>query len=147
MIRPLPPPPPPPPRSQYVAYERPALSKAYLFPDNPARLPGFHTCVGGGGERQTPEWYAEHGIEYLTGARVTAVDVAAKKLTTAAGDTIAYGKLIVATGSRVGAAAGGGGGGGGAACTCRCSGRPLPCRAASHSPCRRPPPCAPSPPP
>jgi hypothetical protein len=24
---------------------------------------GFHTSVGGGGERQTPEWYAEKGIE------------------------------------------------------------------------------------
>eukprot|EP00983_Pelagomonas_calceolata_P068904 1150131-Pelagomonas_calceolata.AAC.4 len=30
----------------------------------PARLPGFHTSVGGGGERQTPEWYAEKGITY-----------------------------------------------------------------------------------
>lgn len=29
-----------------------------------ARLPGFHTSVGGGGERQTPEWYKEKGIEY-----------------------------------------------------------------------------------
>ena len=46
---------------QYVSYERPALSKAYLFPENPARLPGFHSCVGGGGERQAPEWYSEHG--------------------------------------------------------------------------------------
>lgn len=27
----------------------------------PARLPGFHTCVGSGGERQTPEWYADNG--------------------------------------------------------------------------------------
>lgn len=35
----------------YVAYERPALSKAYLSMDKPPRLPGFHTCVGGGGER------------------------------------------------------------------------------------------------
>ena len=26
-----------------------------------ARLPGFHACVGGGGERQTPEWYTEKG--------------------------------------------------------------------------------------
>jgi hypothetical protein len=26
-----------------------------------ARLPGFHTCVGGGGERQGPEWYTEKG--------------------------------------------------------------------------------------
>lgn len=26
-----------------------------------ARLPGFHTCVGSGGERLLPEWYAENG--------------------------------------------------------------------------------------
>ena len=80
--------------SQVVAYERPALSKAYLFPEStcldafhlmhaaapspavtpygppktvmtiaaePARLPGFHTTVGGGGEKQLPEWYEEKG--------------------------------------------------------------------------------------
>ncbi|KAI3995096.1 hypothetical protein MKX01_031898, partial [Papaver californicum] len=40
-------------------YERPALSKAYLFPESPARLPGFHVCVGSGGERQLPEWYTQ----------------------------------------------------------------------------------------
>jgi hypothetical protein len=77
------------------------LSKAYLFPEKPARLPGFHTCVGGGGERQEPEWYTEKGISFLTDTKVTAVDVAAKKLTTASGDTLGYEKLIVATGARV----------------------------------------------
>lgn len=46
---------------QVVAYERPALSKGYLAPEGGARLPGFHTCVGGGGERQAPEWYTEKG--------------------------------------------------------------------------------------
>lgn len=25
------------------------------------RLPGFHACVGGGGEKQTPDWYKEKG--------------------------------------------------------------------------------------
>ncbi|PSC73208.1 monodehydroascorbate reductase [Micractinium conductrix] len=84
----------------YVSYERPALSKAYLFPEAPARLPGFHTSVGGGGDRQAPEWYIEQGIDFVTGTKVTAVDVAGKQLTTAAGETIGYGKLIVATGAR-----------------------------------------------
>jgi hypothetical protein len=74
---------------QVVAYERPALSKAYLAPEGTldvelwlssgwlptcvdrlthpffttgaARLPGFHATVGGGGERQTLEWYVEKG--------------------------------------------------------------------------------------
>lgn len=27
----------------------------------PARLPGFHVCVGSGGERLLPEWYQEKG--------------------------------------------------------------------------------------
>lgn len=26
-----------------------------------ARLPGFHVCVGSGGERLLPEWYTEKG--------------------------------------------------------------------------------------
>ena len=26
-----------------------------------ARLPGFHTCVGSGGERLLPDWYKEKG--------------------------------------------------------------------------------------
>uniref|UniRef100_A0A7S4W9V9 monodehydroascorbate reductase (NADH) n=1 Tax=Alexandrium monilatum TaxID=311494 RepID=A0A7S4W9V9_9DINO len=82
-------------------YERPALTKAYLHPPTAkvrARLPGFHTCVGGGGDRQTSEWYAEKGISFVQG-RATAVDLAAK--TVAVGeDTCAYDKLILATGAR-----------------------------------------------
>jgi hypothetical protein len=30
-------------------------------PAGAARLPGFHTCVGGGGERQEPAWYDAKG--------------------------------------------------------------------------------------
>ncbi|KAK9917100.1 hypothetical protein WJX75_000871 [Coccomyxa subellipsoidea] len=84
----------------YVAYERPALSKAYLFPEGAARLPGFHATVGGGGEKQTPEWYEEKGIDYKTNTSITAADVGAKTLTAASGDTITYEKLIIATGAR-----------------------------------------------
>jgi monodehydroascorbate reductase (NADH) len=83
-----------------VSYERPALSKAYLFPDNPARLPGFHACVGGGGIRQETSWYSENAITYLTSTRVTGLDVVSKTLSTSAGDTISFEKLIVATGAR-----------------------------------------------
>eukprot|EP00246_Nothoceros_aenigmaticus_P001525 TRINITY_DN12024_c0_g1_i2.p1 TRINITY_DN12024_c0_g1~~TRINITY_DN12024_c0_g1_i2.p1 ORF type:complete len:486 (+),score=88.17 TRINITY_DN12024_c0_g1_i2:119-1576(+) len=83
-------------------YERPALTKAYLFPldKSPARLPGFHTCVGGGGERQTTDWYTSNGIEVLYNTSVTGLDVNARKLTTSSGETIEYGEaLIIATGS------------------------------------------------
>lgn len=83
-----------------VAYERPALSKAYLAPEGAARLPGFHTCVGGGGERQTPEWYTEKGIEYRTNTKVTAADVTSKTLTLSTGESVSFGKLIIATGAR-----------------------------------------------
>lgn len=41
------------------------------------------------------------GIDYKTNTSITAVDVSAKTLTAASGDTITYEKLIVATGARV----------------------------------------------
>lgn len=86
-------------REEVLPYERPALSKAFLFADPPARLPGFHTCVGGGGDRQDAAWYESKGIAVKLGTNVTAVDVAAKKLTTASGDTVvATDALILATG-------------------------------------------------
>jgi monodehydroascorbate reductase (NADH) len=83
-----------------VSYERPALSKAYLFPENPARLPGFHTCVGGGGELQGPGWYAEHGITFRLSTKVTSVDVKERSVTLESGEKITYDKLIAATGAR-----------------------------------------------
>lgn len=86
-------------REEVLPYERPALSKAFLFADPPARLPGFHTSVGGGGDRQDAAWYESKGIAVKLGTNVTAVDVAAKKLTTASGDTVvATDALILATG-------------------------------------------------
>lgn len=85
----------------YVSYERPALSKAYLFPDKPARLPGFHTCVGGGGERQDPDWYAKHGIEFMVSTQVTELDKEEKVVKTDQGESISYDTLIIATGARV----------------------------------------------
>lgn len=84
-----------------VSYERPALSKAFLALQGGARLPGFHTCVGAGGERQLPEWYAEKGITFKTGATVTAANLAAKSLTLQDGSSLGYEHLIIATGSEV----------------------------------------------
>lgn len=84
-----------------LPYERPALTKAYLHPPGAkvrARLPGFHTCVGSGGDRQTEEFYKERGIEWKV-TKVTGVDVAAKKVTTASAGTFGYGKLLFCTGS------------------------------------------------
>jgi monodehydroascorbate reductase (NADH) len=82
-----------------VSYERPALSKAYLFPEKAARLPGFHTTVGGGGEKHEPSWYSDNGIDFKTSTKVTKADVKAKTITTESGEEISYEKLIVALGS------------------------------------------------
>ncbi|XP_038904751.1 monodehydroascorbate reductase, seedling isozyme-like [Benincasa hispida] len=82
-------------------YERPALSKGYLFPESPARLPGFHVCVGSGGERLLPEWYKENGIELILSTEIVNADLAAKALISACGDTYKYQILIIATGSTV----------------------------------------------
>ncbi|KAG6430566.1 hypothetical protein SASPL_108636 [Salvia splendens] len=82
-------------------YERPALSKAYLFPEGTARLPGFHVCVGSGGERLLPEWYTEKGISLILNTEIVKADLASKTLISAAGETFKYQILIVATGSTV----------------------------------------------
>ncbi|KAJ4979576.1 hypothetical protein NE237_010356 [Protea cynaroides] len=82
-------------------YERPALSKAYLFPEGAARLPGFHVCVGSGGERLLPEWYTEKGIELILSTEIVKADLASKTLISAAGATFKYDILVIATGSSV----------------------------------------------
>ncbi|KAJ8448308.1 hypothetical protein Cgig2_021936 [Carnegiea gigantea] len=87
-------------KEPYAPYERPALTKGYLFPldKKPARLPGFHTCVGSGGERQTPEWYKEKGIEMIYEDPVTDVNTEKQTLQTQSGKLLKYGSLIIATG-------------------------------------------------
>ncbi|CAI5953064.1 unnamed protein product [Closterium sp. NIES-64] len=70
------------------------------MPEGAVRLPVFHTCVGAGGDRHTAKWYNEHGIDVLLETRVVSADVLRKKVTTAAGETIQYTTLIVATGAR-----------------------------------------------
>ena len=81
-----------------LPYERPALTKGFLHKEGPPRLPGFHTCVGGGGERQTQEWYDANGVEVLLNTRVCAADLPKKTITTVDGVSITYDKLVVATG-------------------------------------------------
>ncbi|XP_076908656.1 monodehydroascorbate reductase 4, peroxisomal-like [Bidens hawaiensis] len=85
---------------QVAPYERPALSKGFLLPEDPARLPAFHTCVGAKEERLTPKWYKEHGVELILSTRVKSADVRRKTLVTSAGETISYKYLIIATGAR-----------------------------------------------
>jgi monodehydroascorbate reductase (NADH) len=65
------------------AYERPALSKGYLFPPGnheklPARLPKFHTCAAVGGVVQTEEWYQDRNWTCYLGTKVVSIDVKRK---------------------------------------------------------------------
>ena len=96
-----------------LPYERPALSKKYLHLQQPARLPGFHTCVGGGRALQDAAFYDAAGIAVRLGAAgtVTVTDVAARRLATRDGGVVEYATaLVVATGStaaRLPASAGG----------------------------------------
>ncbi|KAL4019116.1 hypothetical protein IC575_022755 [Cucumis melo] len=87
-------------KEAFAPYERPALTKGYLFPldKKPARLPGFHTCVGSGGERQTPEWYKDKGIETFYQDPVMGIDIKNQTLRTNSGKLLKYGALLIATG-------------------------------------------------
>ncbi|KAI7999924.1 Monodehydroascorbate reductase [Camellia lanceoleosa] len=67
----------------------------------PARLLGLHVCVGSGGERLLPKWYAEKGIVLIHNTEIVKADLASKTLVSAAGETFNYHFLIIATGSSV----------------------------------------------
>ncbi len=75
----------------YVPYQRPPLSKAYLAGELELERLYF----------KPEKFYPEHDIDMRLGTRVTAIDPSAKTVTTDAGDTLDYTKLILATGSRV----------------------------------------------
>ncbi len=74
----------------HIPYQRPPLSKQYLSGEQ-------------GIERvylRPAKFYEDKNITLKTGVRVEAVDTAAKTVTTAAGETVAYDKLLLATGTR-----------------------------------------------
>eukprot|EP00514_Thraustochytrium_sp_LLF1b_P011847 CAMPEP_0184542236 /NCGR_PEP_ID=MMETSP0199_2-20130426/1860_1 /TAXON_ID=1112570 /ORGANISM="Thraustochytrium sp., Strain LLF1b" /LENGTH=460 /DNA_ID=CAMNT_0026936007 /DNA_START=167 /DNA_END=1549 /DNA_ORIENTATION=+ len=88
-------------------YERPALTKAFLHPPGAkvrARLPGFHTSVGGGGERQTEEWYSEHGMDLMLSSKATTIDLSGSTVTVQHDNSthreLKFDKLVLATGAR-----------------------------------------------
>ncbi len=92
-------------------YERPALSKGYLFPKNnaasipPARLPNFHCGIGQLGSQaisgQDEQWYQARNWPCYLGVKVDNVDPYRKIIHLPGGSfDICYEKLIVCTGSR-----------------------------------------------
>jgi len=74
----------------YPPYQRPPLSKQYLA----GELPLERVYV------RAEKFYADKNIDLRTNTRVTALDVNAKTVTTEAGESIPYDKLMIATGSR-----------------------------------------------
>jgi len=72
----------------FAPYERPPLSKEGLLE---AREPKFIAA---------PERYRESDIVLLTGATATAIDPAARSVTLSDGQSLAYDKLLLATGAR-----------------------------------------------
>jgi 3-phenylpropionate/trans-cinnamate dioxygenase ferredoxin reductase subunit len=71
-------------------YERPPLSKAVLTAAEDLPIQPFHT----------PTLYEEHGIELRLATKVTAVDPAGHRLSLADGASLAYDRLLLATGGR-----------------------------------------------
>jgi 3-phenylpropionate/trans-cinnamate dioxygenase ferredoxin reductase component len=70
-------------------YERPPLSKEYLQ---------------GKADRETifvhpPDWYGTHDVQLLLGTTVTGIDRGRREVTLSSGERLAYGKLLLATGS------------------------------------------------
>jgi apoptosis-inducing factor 3 len=70
-------------------YDRPNLSKDYLAGNAPEEWIPL----------RSPEFYRERGIELHLGARVTAIDRAARRLQIEDGSRCGYDKLVIATGA------------------------------------------------
>lgn len=75
----------------YAPYQRPPLSKAYLM----GKLERARLFL------KPDSFYREAGCELILDASVTAIDRTAKAVTLNDGRTLAYDKLLIATGTRV----------------------------------------------
>lgn len=73
-----------------IPYDRPNLSKDYLAGTAPEEWIPLRSAA----------FYAERGIDLMLGARVTAIDAAAREVRTLQG-SVAYDRLLLATGSEV----------------------------------------------
>jgi 3-phenylpropionate/trans-cinnamate dioxygenase ferredoxin reductase subunit len=75
----------------WVPYQRPPLSKAYLAGELEIERLFF----------KPEKFWPEHDIETMLGVHVDSIDAAAKTLALSNGDSVSYDKLVLATGSRV----------------------------------------------
>ncbi len=76
-------------REAHVPYHRPPLTKEFLRGEKPIAEVYMHPG----------EWWGEQNVEVRTGTDVTAIDTAAHTVTLAGGETIGYGRLVLATGA------------------------------------------------
>lgn len=76
-------------RENHPPYLRPPLSKGYLSGVDEPDSVLVHS----------EEWYREQRIELRTGTQVFALDVLEREVTLRGGETLPYGKLLLATGS------------------------------------------------
>jgi 3-phenylpropionate/trans-cinnamate dioxygenase ferredoxin reductase subunit len=70
-------------------YERPLLSKEYLRGEKPAAKLYVHD----------EGFYADNGIELMTGTRVQSLDPGAHEVTLASGERMSYSRLLLSTGA------------------------------------------------
>ena len=73
-----------------LPYERPPLSKGYLLGKDDRGSVFVHE----------QSWYDDHGVELRLGVTVTSLDVRGHQVSLSDGESLAYGKLLLATGSR-----------------------------------------------
>ncbi|MEP6842677.1 MAG: FAD-dependent oxidoreductase [Pseudolysinimonas sp.] len=73
----------------HAPYIRPPLSKEYLKGDEERSKAFVHP----------DEWYGENDVELTTSARVESIDRAARTVTLADGEVVAYDRLLLATGA------------------------------------------------
>jgi NADPH-dependent 2,4-dienoyl-CoA reductase/sulfur reductase-like enzyme/nitrite reductase/ring-hydroxylating ferredoxin subunit len=76
-------------RESDVPYDRPNLSKDYLAGTAPDEWMPL----------RSPEWYREQGIDLLLGAAAQKIDPQGRTVTLASGQTLAWDRLLLATGA------------------------------------------------
>ena len=74
---------------EHLPYEKPPLSKGTLAGDDPLDSAILHPS----------EWYAERDAKLVLGATVTSIDPARHSVTHDAGEELAFGQLLLCTGS------------------------------------------------
>jgi 3-phenylpropionate/trans-cinnamate dioxygenase ferredoxin reductase subunit len=76
-------------REPHVPYHRPPLTKEFLRGEKPAAEVYMHPA----------EWWQEQNVDVQPGVEATALDRSAHTVTLASGDTVEYGRVVLATGA------------------------------------------------